>query len=301
MDLPLCFWCDKCKYIGLTGSYEGRFCPNIWENSTIEKTQAVENKNIYLKIKIMGKRIERTIYIVTRETIDYHNDSNGGLRDKEIVGTFTSRNEANEAARINLLGEWDRDFFESYEVEEEDGLVTVSATCPEGEEMSVSVERMRNKISLGPKSSNPLKRKIYHVTRETIDYHNDYYGGLRDTAVVGTFFSRKKANQAAREDLLNDWDIDWFESYEVDEEDGLVTVTAVCPEGEEMTVTVEEGELNEGHGEDIDEDSDEESDEDSDGELDGNTDADPDEESNEESNEEFNESPDEGSDEDKGR
>jgi len=156
------------------------------------------------------------------------------------------------------------DFFESYEVEEEDGLVTVTAICPEGEEMTVTVEEAPNKMSLGPKkSSKSAMRKVYHVTRETIDYHNDSRGGIQDTAVVGTFFSRKEANQAARADLLNEWNMDFFESYEVEEEDGLVKVTAVCPEGEEMTVTVEEGQLDEGHDEESDEEEDEGPDEES--------------------------------------
>jgi hypothetical protein len=76
-----------------------------------------------------SKPAERTMYIVTRETIDYHNDPRGGLQDTDIVGIFSSRNEANKVARTDLLNEWSMDFFESYEVEEEDGFVTVTATC----------------------------------------------------------------------------------------------------------------------------------------------------------------------------
>ena len=133
------------------------------------------------------------MYIVTRETIDYHNDPRGGLHDNDVVGIFSSRNEANKAAQADLLNEWNMDFFESYEVEEEDGLVTVTAVCPEGEEMTVTVKEAPNKMSLGPKkSSKSGMRKVYYVTRETIDYHNDYNGGIQDTDVVGTFFSRKK-------------------------------------------------------------------------------------------------------------
>jgi len=202
------------------------------------------------------------MYIVTRETIDYHNDPHGGLQDTATVGIFSSRNEANKTARTDLLNDWNVGFFESYEIEEEDGLVTVTAICPEGEEMTVTVKEAPNKMSLGPKkSSESATRKVYYVTRETIDYHNDPRGGLQDTAVVGTFFSRKKANQAARADLLNDWNMDFFESYETEEEDGLVTVTAICPEGEEMTVTVEEGQLDERSDEESDEESVEDSDE----------------------------------------
>ena len=205
---------------------------------------------------------------MTRETIDYHNDRHGGLQDTSVVGIFSSRNEANKAARADLLNEWSIDFFETYEVEEDDGLVVVTAICPEGEEMTVTVQETPNKMSLGAKkSSKSTTRKVYHVIRKTIDYHHDEHGGIQDTAVVGTFFSRKEANQVARTDLLKDWDRDFFESYEVEEEDGFVQVTAICPEGEEMTVTVEEGQLDEGsdkESEVSDEGSDEESDEESD-------------------------------------
>src|SRR5271170_551820 len=127
------------------------------------------------------------------------------------------------------------------------------------------------------KPSKPAERTMYIVTRETIDYHNDPRGGLQDKDIVGIFPSRNKANKAARADLLNEWNMDFFESYEVDEEDGLVTVTAVCPEGEEMTVTVEEGQLDEGH----DEESDKELDEGPDEESDEESDEGPDEESEE--------------------
>lgn len=207
------------------------------------------------------------MYVVSRETIDYHNDPSGGLHDTEIIGTFSSRHEANKVARTNLLNEWDEDFFETYDIEEENGLVTVTATCPEGEEMTVTVEKVRTKMSRGPppKSSEPDAQKVYIVKRETIDYHNDPDGGVHYTKIVGTFSSRKEANQAARKDLLNSWDKSVFESYDVEEENGLVTVTATFPEGEEMTVTVEESQLSEGfNGEsnkDLDEDSDEETDE----------------------------------------
>src|SRR5271168_3765684 len=59
-----------------------------------------------------AKPAERTMYIVTRETIDYHNDPRGGLHDTAIVGTFSSRNAANKVARTDLLNSWNRDFFE---------------------------------------------------------------------------------------------------------------------------------------------------------------------------------------------
>lgn len=83
-------------------------------------------------------------------------------------------------------------------------------------------------------------KKRYHSWVKSSNNHNDCDGGTKDTAAVGTLFSREEANQAARTDLLNDWNMDSFVSYEVEEGDGLVGVTAVYLEGEEMMVTVEE-------------------------------------------------------------
>src|SRR2546421_8331859 len=48
-----------------------------------------------------SKPAERKMYIVTRDTIDYNHDPQGGLRGNEIVGVFSSRNEANKAARAD--------------------------------------------------------------------------------------------------------------------------------------------------------------------------------------------------------
>lgn len=239
--------------------------PALKSSATTEYSGIKKRSGAQKSSSIRSKPAEPTTYIVTRETIDYHNDRHGGLQDTYVVGFFSSRNEANKAARADLLNEWSIDFFESYEIEEDDGLVTVTAICPEGEEMTVTVQEAPNKMAVGAKkSSKSTMQKVYYVTRKTIDYHNDYHGGIQDTAVVGTFSSRKEANEVARKDLLNDWNMDFFESYEVEEEDGLVQVTALCPEGEEMTVTVKEGHLDEEPDEEPEEESDEGPDEESD-------------------------------------
>ena len=54
--------------------------------------------------------------------------------------SFSSREKANKAARANLLCEWDEDCFESYEVHKDNnGLVIVTADCPDGEVRTVRV------------------------------------------------------------------------------------------------------------------------------------------------------------------
>src|SRR5690242_15195994 len=83
---------------------------------------------------------QKTLYHVLRETIDYHNDPNGGLQDTEIRGTFTSLLDANDAVRNDLLSDWGRDFFTEYEEDIEDGMLKIHSICPEGEEMNVYID-----------------------------------------------------------------------------------------------------------------------------------------------------------------
>jgi hypothetical protein len=204
-----------------------------------------------------SRKAEQKLYIVTRETIDCHN-YNGGFDGVEIRGTFLSLRKANEAAREDLLNEWDEDSFEEYEVDERNGMVIVTATCPEGEIMTVRVAETRKRVHLKPKHSDKLaSQKVYHVKRETTNEYNDCGMEIR-----GTYSSLCEANKAARKDLLSEWGDDYFEEYRVKEEDGMVTVEATCPEGEVMTVTVEEMHLCDEDKEDVDEEDEDEEGED---------------------------------------
>ncbi|KAJ7675853.1 hypothetical protein DFH06DRAFT_1170764 [Mycena polygramma] len=77
---------------------------------------------------------------------------------------------------------------------------------------------------------------IYHVMRHTDDRHN----GGEDTEIRGSYATLKEANAAARVDLTKEWDLNFFESHEVEvDSDGMVSVTAECPEGEIMSVFIE--------------------------------------------------------------
>ena len=178
---------------------------------------------------------------MTRQTIDHNKDPNGSLRDTSKIGTFSSLDEANQAARADLLNTRDKDLFKSYEVRDENGFVKVTASCPEGEEMRVIVEEVRSKRSpCPPKSSKAAERNVYCITLKAIDYQINPCGIIYNNDIIGVSPSLKYANDYARTELLNRWGHDFFNSYEIEKKDGLIRVTALCPEGEEMRVVVEE-------------------------------------------------------------
>ncbi|KFY96161.1 hypothetical protein V500_02556 [Pseudogymnoascus sp. VKM F-4518 (FW-2643)] len=263
------------------------------------KAAPTTQNNGIKKVTPPSKGAEQHIYVVTRQIVDPYNchDSH------EIRGTFKSLAAANAAARKDLISDWDKDYFETYEIEEVSGMVHIVAACPEGKEMVVMVEKAEVKKGAAKKAADktnaaennavknavknvtivvpppPKEITMYQVTRHTIDYHHDYNGGLQDTDIQGSYLSRKKANAVARRNLLDDWDRDFFEEYEEEVVGGLVTITAVCPEGEEMTVSVVEGKLDigdakiigldeeeeeEGEGDEEDEEDEEDDDDDDD-------------------------------------
>lgn len=60
-----------------------------------------------------------------------------------LQGTYPTLAEANAAAERNLLKEWDRDFFPTYDVTRDaEGLVTVNAIALEGETFTVRVVKV---------------------------------------------------------------------------------------------------------------------------------------------------------------
>jgi hypothetical protein len=80
------------------------------------------------------------VFVVTVETVDYHNDPSGASVWTEVRGVHTTKAGANASAKGLLLSEWDRDFFETYEEsKDEKGNVAIEALCPEGETMKVEV------------------------------------------------------------------------------------------------------------------------------------------------------------------
>lgn len=77
------------------------------------------------------------------------------------------------------------------------------------------------------------------LTGHTDDQHH----GSEFTALRGLYWTLEEPNAAARTDLLDEWDDDFFESHEITEdEDGMVNVEATCPEGEIMCVYIEQNE-----------------------------------------------------------
>lgn len=179
-------------------------------------------------IKKSSKLSEQQIYVVSRET----NDPEGVHDNHEIVGSFKTLAAANAAARDDLIKGWGREYFETYEASEVDGMVHVIATCPDGEEMVVLVEKSRVKATPPPKIA---KQCTYTVTRESI---GPYYPG-GDVEVLGTYETLDDANEVARNDLTEGWGDSYFEDLEVEEVDGMVRVDAMCPDGERVAVRIE--------------------------------------------------------------
>lgn len=69
----------------------------------------------------------------------WHDNSTADM----LQGTYSTLAAANAAAETNLLEEWDRDFFTTYEVGRDvEGLVTVNAVAEEGETFTVRVVKV---------------------------------------------------------------------------------------------------------------------------------------------------------------
>ena len=183
-------------------------------------------------------------YTVIQETIDsYHCHD-----DLEILGAYDTLSAANKVARNSMIEEWGTDYFVEFEVEEVDGMVHVDAMCPDGESMTVRIEKTevkKGRVAKKPASQSlaegaPGEITVYHVSRHTIDYH---HGGIQDKAIKGTFLSLAKANECARRDLVDEWGKDFFEEYKETVHNGMVSIRTSCPEGEEMNVYVDKGKL----------------------------------------------------------
>lgn len=117
-------------------------------------------------------------------------------------------------ASKDLLNEWERDFFEQYEASvDEEGMVNIEATCPEGEVMRVFVEKKRAPPGKTPppkaavasgSTTQPgalAPKYVWIVMRTDYDHHTDEEG--RSSVACSTAYdSLKQANEAARDLLL---------------------------------------------------------------------------------------------------
>lgn len=160
---------------------------------------------------------------MSRET----NDPEGVHDNHEIVGTYKTLAAANAAARDDLIKGWGREYFDEYEASEVDGMVHVIATCPDGEEMVVMVEKSAaRKATLPPKAVEPLTYLVLH--KMNIDDCFD------QTEVVGKYGILADANAAARDYLIKVPG----QEFEVTELDGMVHASAGSPGAEEVRVVV---------------------------------------------------------------
>ncbi|KFZ12962.1 hypothetical protein V502_06852 [Pseudogymnoascus sp. VKM F-4520 (FW-2644)] len=218
-----------------------------------EEMVVLVEKSMVRKATSPPKPLKQYTYTVTRETIDSHYQDG----DIEILGTYETLAAANRVARNNMTEEWGEHCFDDFEVEVVDGMVRVDAVFLEGERMAVRIEKTEvEKYSMARKAvaQNRVAEarrhiEVYHVVRETIDYHNDPHGGAQNTTINGTYVSLEKANEAAGRDLDYDWDRDFFEEYNEMVKEGMVTINTTCPEGERINVYVKRGSLTTDHAE----------------------------------------------------
>jgi hypothetical protein len=86
-----------------------------------------------------------------------------------------------------------------------------------------------------PQSDMVKSKYLYHVLRHTVQEFGE------GTEIQGVYWSLEEANQAARTNLTDEWDLSFFDEYteEEDEDDGSVVIEATCPEGETMRVYIE--------------------------------------------------------------
>ena len=140
-------------------------------------------------IKKSSKPTEQQLYVVSRET----NDPEGVHDNHEIVGTYKTLAAANAAARDDLIKGWGREYFDEYEANEVDGMVHVVASCPDGEEMVVMVEKSGVRTP-APKAVEQQRYLVLHEAN--ID---DYF---EQTEIVGSYENLADANAAARDYLI---------------------------------------------------------------------------------------------------
>ncbi|KAJ7292741.1 hypothetical protein C8J57DRAFT_1266934 [Mycena rebaudengoi] len=151
------------------------------------------------------------LYHVMRHTNDQHN----GGEHTEIRGTYTTLREANSAARVDLTKSWALDFFESHEVEVEDGMVTVTGHCPEGEIMTVYIEkkpvpagsRAPMQAKAAPKKTAAASvrsdlKEVWIIIQTDFEHHTDEEG-RSDVASEMAYESVQDANRAARYVLMD--------------------------------------------------------------------------------------------------
>lgn len=156
-------------------------------NSRAKKLKPSHNSLIMRKVKT---------YIVSRSTEDWHN-AHGSTAETmtEIRGFYPTLREANHAAKRDLLDGWGKDFFEEYEWEADGGFISVTATCPEGEVMEVSVERQITKVPVGPTFlvMKTVSREDEHYTVDSV--HTTLTSAKSKLAHLAEEFEAREENQ----------------------------------------------------------------------------------------------------------
>ncbi|KZP14076.1 hypothetical protein FIBSPDRAFT_868683 [Athelia psychrophila] len=140
----------------------------------------------------------------------------------ELRGSYWTVEEANAAARRDLLNEWDRDDFDMYDVtSDSDGMVDIEANIPDGQNMHVYIQKKRAPLPPKSKTSSSNKRgrvmasdadpdvhphalapkHIWIIMQTDYEHHTDEQGRCH-LASYTSFVSLSEANKAARDLLL---------------------------------------------------------------------------------------------------
>ncbi|KAJ7640965.1 hypothetical protein FB45DRAFT_1053619 [Roridomyces roridus] len=161
----------------------------------------------------MPSNTDAYIYHVMRHTDDHHN----GGSDTQVRGMYTTLKEANAAARVE---------------EDDEGMVSVEAECPEGEMMSVYIEKKKapkgltkaptSKPKAKTSAEKPAAPKDVWVIMQTDYVHHTDEKGRSHLASSDAYGSLLEANEAGRSILCEtcgfEEDDDELEDIEMNEE-----------------------------------------------------------------------------------
>lgn len=97
----------------------------------------------------------------------------------------------------------------------------------------------KRKATKAPSEDVGVVYKVYRDEDTTTSWDTAWHNNSAADMLQGTYPTLAEANAAAEANLLEEWDQDFFPTYEINRDaDGLITVNAIALEGETFTVRV---------------------------------------------------------------
>ncbi|OBU00751.1 hypothetical protein VE01_01196 [Pseudogymnoascus verrucosus] len=184
------------------------------------------------------KAVEEQSYVVLRRSNT--DEVKNILGPSEIVGTYKTLADANAAARGYFEKGPGLKYFQICDVKKLHGKVEVFAKSHNGyQDVGVLVHKNMASPSKVAAPLNPDAQYIYTLIRETLDLYKSH-GKIE---ILSSYDTLAAANEAARNNMIEEWGRDYFEEYEVREYGGMVRVNANCPDGKGMYVRVDKAEV----------------------------------------------------------